>query len=222
MMRDRKTCLSSNIMTGPPSPTQVLFLDYSVLDHIHRVDAERYSGQSATALMALRQAAAVGGIEIWMSRVTSVEMVIGLETPNLSQAKLATASQNDKDKYIIASSMHIRWLTYPANRSDDNYSRVSLTLGSDGLLDWEKAKALENKLALLGVSKKGDAQQVVACVYGRSEDDGRQPVVRWLLSEDGKLRKALNRALAANALGELARIKVLSVKEFVHGRVNEQ
>lgn len=217
-------------MTSPVSPQRVLFLDYSVLDHMHRIDVGTYigtyKGTSAAELTALRQAAVAGDIEVWMSRITSVEMVIGLENPTLTSTKLAAANQNDTDKRAIANLMHVRWLTYPASRSDDwgkdstGYSRIDLTLSSVDP-DWPKAKALEDQL-LLGVAKKGDAQQVVSCVYGKAEDDGRRPAIRYFVSEDGPLIRTLQGAQAANAVGKLVGLQVRSVKAFVNGMANGQ
>lgn len=155
-----------------------------------------------------------------MSRVTSIEMVIGLENPNLTRAKFAAASQNDTEKIEIASSMQVRWLTYPASKSDDPYSRVDLTLRSDDLLDWLKADALEERLLKLPDVSEGDAQQVVSCLYGQAEDGGRRPAIWCFVSEDSNLRTALVNAQAANAVSELVGLQIRSVKEVVDGMTN--
>lgn len=204
-------------MTWSASPSPILFLDYQVLDHMHRLDTDMYDGPSAAELTALRRAAILGAIEVWMSRITLVEMAIGLENPKLNPAKLVAASQRDMDKLAIASSMRVRWLTYPANKSDDTYSREGLTLRSDGLLDWPKAKALEERLLKLPERLDGDVQQVVSCVYGRAEDEGWRPAVKWFVTEDRRLEKVLKSAKAANTLGDLAGIQVCSVRTFVDG-----
>ncbi|WP_447975198.1 hypothetical protein [Nitrospira sp. Kam-Ns4a] len=65
-----------------------------------------------------------------MSKLSPVEMTIGLESlesQKLDPAQLAGAQKNDMDKLAITNSMYVRWLTYPANKSDDNYSSVDLT-----------------------------------------------------------------------------------------------
>jgi hypothetical protein len=208
-------------MTRASSPLRVLFLDYEVLDHMHRIDTCRYTGKSAAELTALRQAAVAGNIQVWMSRVTSVEMAIGLENPKLSPAQLSMASQNDEAKRIIANSMCVRWLTHPASKFNDTYSRANLTLRAAGP-EWLKANALENQLLKLPGVSKGDARQVVSCVYGQAEDDGQQPPIWWFVSEDRELRTALTDAQAANVVSELVGLQVLSVKAFINSIANGQ
>ncbi len=208
------------MMSSPVLPPQVLFLDYQVLDHMCRIETDRYAGTSAAELTILRQATVSGNVEVWMSKVTRAEMAIGLENPKLTPAKSETAKRNDMKKFAIAKSMRVRWLTFPACKSDDTYSRSDLTLRSGGLPDWLKANALEGQLLKLSGVSAGDARQVVSCLYGQAEDDGSLPVIRYFVSEDGPLRMTLANAQAANTVSELAGLQILSVKAFVDGMAN--
>lgn len=200
-------------MTSPIAYLRTLFLDYNVIGDMRRLDTSMYRGTSAIELEALRQAAIAGNIEVWMSSITLVEMAIGLENKDPSSEILVTAKQSDVAKRAISDLMNIRWLTYPASKTNDTYSRTNLTLRTVGP-DWQKANALETKLLQLSGVSPGDARQVVSCVYGQAKTDGRQAAIWAFVSEDGKLRRALTNAQAD--ISELKEFQVFSVKAFMN------
>ena len=130
---------------------RMVFLDLNVLDDMHRIDTGRYTGNSASAMRKLRQTATCGDLEIWMARISEAEMAIGLGNPNLTPDKRSEASYNDEAKSVIASSMHVQWLTYPASTTNDAYSLSNLTMETAGP-HWNQAKNLETRLKQQGIS----------------------------------------------------------------------
>jgi len=200
-------------ISAPPG----ILLDYSVLGRLQNIDSGTYNGRNAEALKRLRDWAISKKIAVWMSKITEIEMVQGLENPNLSPSALEKAKQNDEGKCIMANSMHIQWLTYPASQLNDEYSRLGLTFMLCGDLDlWKRAKILEERfLSFKGVSA-GDARQLVSCIYGVDVITGLRPSIGLFLAEDGPLCRS-QACEEAKKLG----IKILSVKDFLRETSNE-
>lgn len=190
------------------------FLDYQVIDHLQRIADGRYAGMNSSALHHFSELAKTARFELWMARITSVEMLIGLENPKADAVKVAIATKRDKEKLRIAECLGVRWLEYPCARVDDRYSRVDMTFAPDGSTT---ATDFEGWLeALPGVSE-GDARQIVSLTHGHALNDNvsYSPIIKWFLTEDGPLQRSLNSLIGSGRVPELARFKICSVREFI-------
>jgi hypothetical protein len=203
----------------------VIFLNYEVLDHMQRLDDGSYAGKNEKALKKLKKDAASGKYEIWMARITQVEMILGRENPNLDSEKREHINSKDSAKLRIAEEMGVRWLNYPCSGYDDSFSRWDVTFGySDNSERWLSAKELEKRLdIIIPDDNKADSRQVVSLVYGfevKELDDNilvppETPKIGWLVTEDKDLRQALQEAIEAGRLNELAHIRIVCVPELV-------
>jgi len=108
------------------APKIALVLDTSVVDHLHRVDVGTYRGANEPALRRLRASAEQRKIDIWISEITGVEMLHGLENLSSREAARRSAAARDAAKEALMSAMGARRLGYPCSRFDDTYSRLDM------------------------------------------------------------------------------------------------
>ena len=122
-----------------------LALDYSVLDHLQNIQDGTYKGKRELALSRIRAAAECGRVEIWITEITPVEMLHGIEKIIGDEASKELAKARDQTKQAIALAMHARKLAYPDSKLGDSYSRLGMSFRTCGR-DTERAIALEAKL----------------------------------------------------------------------------
>jgi hypothetical protein len=198
-------------MHSPPA----VFIDYQVIDHLHRLDTGRYSGRSADSLRRFRSAAELRTYDLWMAEITQVEMIIGRENPNLHAARLPEILSKDANKLQIASAMGVRWLAYQCSKFNGDYSRLDISFRFAGP-NWEIADALERRLELVSGVSRGDARQIVSLLYGFDVNDATfHPDISWFVTEDEDLRGALPREVAAGRLHDLAGVRIGSVADLL-------
>jgi len=184
-----------------------MVLDYSVLDHLRRIDTGTYSGLHGSALERLRSVAIEGRIAVWIAEISYVEMIHGIE--KLADNKEATgqARQKDAQKRAIADRMHAGRLGYPCSKFDDTYSRWDVSFRFAGP-DSDRASALEARLESVQGISAGDARQLVCCAYPFNGDDVKHPPhLDWFLSEDRALVGAVVSEIQHGRLHELAGIR---------------
>jgi hypothetical protein len=87
-------------------PPLVVFVDYQVIDHLHRLDTGAYRGAHETALRTFRALASAGQYELWMAEITQVEMIIGRENPRLNPDRLPEITRRDDEKLALARSLN--------------------------------------------------------------------------------------------------------------------
>ncbi len=195
----------------------VAFLDYSVIDHLHRLASGTYTGKHGAALHSLEAGAATGKYELWMAEITEVEMIIGRENPKIDQGRVPEFVRKDCEKFAIAEKLGVRWLGYPCSKLGDEYSRLGVSFrlaGPDSLI----AAALERRLEQIAGVSVGDPRQVVSLVHGFDDADvSFRPAIRWLVTEDARLCAALCGEANAGRLPELVNVHIGSVAEFVAG-----
>lgn len=188
-------------------------LDYSVLDHLQRIHAGNYNGRSREPLERIRAAATGRLVEIWITEITLVEMVHGIETADARTRIRALAS--DAEKQTIAEAMFARKLGYPCSRTDDTYSRLDISFRPD-CPDWARAYSLERRLLAISGVSPGDARQLVSCAFPLdSVRPGFSPQLDWLVAEDNRLIKAVIREVNAGNLPELADLKFGTSEDVV-------
>src|SRR5687767_12763313 len=93
-------------MTSNENSRPQIVLDYSVLDHLYRLQVGTYKGPYAHALTRLRTAAEDRRIEVWLCEITPVEMLQGLERLAGSGTAQTVASNRDAEKIAISKAMH--------------------------------------------------------------------------------------------------------------------
>jgi hypothetical protein len=190
------------------------FLDYQVIDHLHRVANGTYKGAHKNALATFQTKALEGEYELWMSEITEVEMIIGRENPKIDAEKAAKLLRKDKEKLSIAKKLGVRWVSYPCGKFDDNYSRLNVSLRFAGP-ESAAADAFERRIEQIANVSAGDARQVVSLVFGVEDPNAFRPMIRWFVTEDQPLHVALRREVQRGALPELAGIRIASVAEFI-------
>ncbi|HNT28123.1 MAG TPA: hypothetical protein PKH10_08090 [bacterium] len=193
-----------------------IFLDYSVIDHLFRIQEGSYNGPHSSALQSLRYLAEKRGIDVWISEITPVEMLLGTEKIELDAKKKEYVAKKDKAKLSILKSMGVRTLGYPCSKFDDDYSRLDLSFRlaeeESGIAD-EVEKQL---LTIPGVSC-GDARQVVSCAFPfDSEKTEIHPRIEWFVAEDLRLIKAINGQIKSGKLGEIAHLKFGCTETFLN------
>jgi hypothetical protein len=195
-------------------------LDYSVLDHLQRIETGTYRGLHRSALERLRDAASAGRIVVWISEICYVEMLHGIEHLPHDAAKRRDAEQKDAKKRAIAERMGARILGYPCSKFDDTYSRWDLSFRFAGP-DSESASALEERLeALRGISR-GDARHLVSCAYPFDGDAAEyHPRLDWFVSEDHDLLEAVTSEIHQGRLPELADIRFGTSEDFAASNVD--
>jgi len=192
-----------------------LFLDYQILDHLLRCDEGRYSGLAGAALNSLRNKAMSQELSVWMSEIAQVEMVHGIKNPRINKETREKAERNDHCKLAIATSMHVRWLSYPCSTTDDEYSLCDLSFRCGGP-EWSEAYALQRNFEQTPGISKGDARHLVSWVFGYQIDRlDYRPTIDSFVSEDEPLRRALLRLKAEDSIPVLATVQVLSVEELI-------
>ncbi|APG23976.1 hypothetical protein [Syntrophotalea acetylenica] len=196
-------------------PSKVAFLDYQVIDHLHRMANGIYKGQHVDALRLFEFEALMGHYELWMAEITQVEMIIGRENPRIDPDRIPEFAQRDQAKLAIAERLGVRWLGYPCSKTDDQYSRLDVSFRIAGP-DWAIAEAFEQRIEQMPGVSVGDARQVASLIYGFDDADvSFRPEIQWLVTEDEPLRAALRREINAGQLTELSQIQVVSVAELV-------
>jgi hypothetical protein len=194
---------------------KVAFLDYQVIDHLHRMSSGTYTGQYAGAFQCFESDALAGQYELWMAEITQVEMIIGRENPRVDRSRIAEFVKKDREKLAIAQRLGVRWLGYPCSKLDDQYSRLDVSFRLAGP-DWPIAEAFERRLEQMPGVSAGDARQVASLVHGFDDANvSFRPAIRWLVTEDASLHAALRRGISAGNLAELSQVQVVSVAEFV-------
>jgi hypothetical protein len=198
-------------------PDQALLgvvLDYSVLDHLGRIQDGSYAGQHTAALSRLRHAAELASVVVWMAEITPVEMIHGIEKVHNQPAKHQTASERDARKVAVARAMNACRLGYPCSKIGDTYSRIGLSFRLAG----EKthlANALEKRLGAVKDVSAGDARQLVCCAFAfDGSDTSFHPRLDWFVSEDERLVRAVRTEQGAGRLPELLQLRIGSASEL--------
>ncbi|MBI3779832.1 MAG: hypothetical protein HY278_02045 [candidate division NC10 bacterium] len=190
-------------------------LDYSVLDHLQRVQDGTYNGTRAEALRRIRAAGEGQRIDVWIAEITPVEMLHGIEKVATDDAKRARAAARDTEKEAIAAAMYARILGYPCSKLDDTYSRLGMSFRLAGP-DTHLAEALERRLLSIKGVSAGDARQLVSCAF---PFDGVQidfhPRLDCFVAEDVDLIRALIAEVAAENLPELRHLTFGTSEEIV-------
>lgn len=189
------------------------FLDYSVIDHLHRAKNGTYLGKHAEALLDLESKAISGRIQVWMSEITEVEMIIGRENLSLAPVRLPYLLRKDADKLSIAKNLGVRWLSYPCSKFDDAYSRLDVSFRFAGP-ESATAEAFERLIERIPHVSPGDARQLASFVYGTEDPDRFRPVMKWFVTEDQPLRSALRSEVQRGNIPELAGINIVAVSEM--------
>lgn len=190
------------------SPLSVA-VDYSVIDHLHRIQSGFGGASDRDALTKVRDAAIAGQLQLWGAEITFVEMIQGVEKLDRSDVRRAAAEARDAAKRALMTTMGMRILAYPCGKYDDEYSLCDLSLRCAGD-DWDEANALEERLRRIPGVDEGDARQLVSCAYPAEADcegSAVRPTLDWFVAADRKMIAAIRRETAAQRLPELARIR---------------
>jgi len=181
-----------------------IYLDLSVIDHLQRIQQSmmEYIGPRRIALQRIRASAERHCVETWISEITHVEMLHGIENVSDDEVKRQEANSKDQEKLIIAKSMFAQILGYPCSKTDDPYSRLDLSFRPDGE---EYADLLEKRLRNIPGISLGDACHLVCCAFPfNSVSPSILPKIDWFIAEDERLIKAVNAQIDARVLPELA------------------
>jgi hypothetical protein len=193
----------------------VVALDYSVLDHLQRIQGGTYSGIRAEALRRIRAAGEGRRLEVWIAEITPVEMLHGIENIAADEAKRTQAAARDKAKEAIATAMGSRTLAYPCSKLGDRYSRLSMSFRLAGP-DSHLAEAFERRLLSIKGVSAGDARQLVSCAFPTDGTDvGFHPQIDCFVAEDVTLVRALQGEVAAGNLSELRHLSIGTSDEIV-------
>ena len=193
----------------------ILFLDYQVIDHLHRLATGSYQGPHAAALRLFESLATDGRYELWMSEISHVEMLHGRENLKLDPAKKKQMIAKDQAKVEIAKRLGVQWLGYPASKLPDPYSRLGVSFRLSGP-STAAANDLESRLEQISGVSPGDVRQVATAIHGfDSNNVEARPSIEWFITEDAPLRTALSTAVSSGKLPELANLRVCSVAELV-------
>lgn len=103
--------LTSGTLRDGDTKTGV-FLDYQVIDHLQRIRCNQDVGSLSPALIPIATLFAERRFDVWMSEISRVEMVQGLQNPALSEQRRAYAKSKDDMKLNVASELGVRWLTH--------------------------------------------------------------------------------------------------------------
>lgn len=192
-----------------------VFADYPIIDHLYRIENNSYNGDSLRELLELKNLCSNGIVKLWMSEITRVEMVLGLENPTINDDIKTIIEERDSEKIKIASELNVGWLTYPCSKTNDTYSRLNISLRTMGD-QWHIANEMEKNLEVYEGISRGDARQFVSCIFGtNSEDLSYTPAVEWFITEDQKMLEALKKLKEDGIVTELERINIASTKEFI-------
>ena len=192
-----------------------LALDYSVVDHLHRISMGAYPGADAAPLLRLRIAAETGVVETWGAEITFVEMFLGIQKVSEREEALRTARAKDEAKQGIMREMRVRRLGYPGSRCGDKYSLLGYSMRCAGP-DTGAAILLEERLRRTPGVSEGDARQLVSCAYpfdGDSLTFGCH--LDWFVTEDARLVRAIKAASPAGAFPELERLRIGTAADVV-------
>lgn len=186
------------------------FLDLSSLDWLQRLEVR---GLDA---LCSKFGESSGGIEWWMSDISRVEMSMGLENLKISKRRRTISALKDRRKLEIAAELGVQWLAFPCGKSNDNYSRSSLSLQTADNR-WLRATTLASKIRGFGISDP-DSKHVVSFVYGLGPQ-GKSPVgTRFLVTEDKPFRFALNRAQESGRVPEIEGYRFVQFADFINSQ----
>lgn len=186
-------------------------LDYSVIDHLYRLEKGVYNGANAPALLRLRNAAETGEVSAWLAEITPVEMLLGRENVMESPETSLRVEGKDERKLEICREMNARFLAYPCSKLDDTYSRLGMSFRLAGP-ESHAANAFEERLLRISGVSAGDARQVTSCAFPTAADDLDAAVkIHWFVAEDAGLIKALR----LTAPPELAHLSVGSSSDWL-------
>jgi len=186
-------------------------VDYSVIDHLYRIETGTYKGANAIALGRFRRAAEGGNIVVWVAEITPVEMLQGREKVMQSPETLEWVSAKDERKVEICRSMNARYLAYPCSKLDDTYSRLGMSFRLAGP-ESHAANAFEERLLTIPDVSPGDARQLTSCAFPVAVDALNSVVkIQWFVAEDALLIAALRQA----RLPELAHVSIGSSSDWL-------
>lgn len=209
------TSVTSPTGSSPSSGLLAVALDYSVLDHLQKLQAGTYNGTRADALGRIRAAGESRRIDVWIAEITPVEMLHGIEKVASDDPKRTRALARDAEKAAIAAAMGARTLGYPCSKFDDTYSRLSMSFRFAGP-DTHLAEALEQRLLSIRGVSPGDARQLVSCAF---PFDGAQidfhPRLDCFVAEDVTLVRVLRAVVVAGNLPELRHLIFGTSEEIV-------
>lgn len=196
-------------------PGLSIVVDYSVIDHLHRIEAGLYQGAHAAPLLQLRAAAETGAIEAWGAEITFVEMFLGIQNVSDQDEAARFAMAKDLAKRAIMRQMLVRRLGYPCSRCDDEYSLIGLTMRCAGT-NTDAAIRLEDRLRKIAGVSEGDARQLASCAYPFDGDSlSFDCALHWFVTEDRRLVRAIAAAVSAGTLPELAHLRFGSSADVV-------
>ena len=191
-----------------------IFLDYQILDHIYRIRMGTYKSSHKLSLQKLKGYAENGKYRFYMSQITKVEMLQGLENPQLMNTEVEKYSEIDTEKLNIANEIDIIWLSYPCSKSNDNYSRSNVSMESSGT-QWAKADRLEGELKRIDGVSPGDARQVVSMKYGTGTSNTTIQF-DWFVSNDNNLVESINKEFKQMRLQELVGTHFGTSSDFIN------
>jgi hypothetical protein len=192
-----------------------VFLDYVIIDHLQSILERTYRGSNESSLLKLKSLGEMRKFQLFMSDITRVEMLHGLEKNSLSKSQIEKYRKRDHAKMKIAENMHVIWLSYPASKTNDTYSRLDLTLRTADS-NWARAYELERELESIDGISLGDARQIVSMKYGGGSKQNDFKII-YYLSEDNDLIKAVNNEFANDRLKALNTIRFEKVTDFISG-----
>jgi len=209
------TSTASSTGSAPQEKRLAVALDYSVLDHLQRIQDGTYTSTRAGALRRIRAAGESRRIDVWIAEITPVEMLHGIEKIAADDAKRARAAARDRTKEAIATAMGARTLAYPCSKLDDTYSRLGMSFRFAGP-DSHLADALERRLLSIKGVSAGDARQLVSCAFpSDGAEVGFHPRLDCFVAEDLDLVRTLKAEVGAGNLPELRHLSMGTSEEIV-------
>lgn len=190
-----------------------VFVDYSILDHLLRVQDGRYTGQYAKILSKIKEHAKKANVQYYVAENSRVEGVIGIQRSLASKEQKQKYKTRDKEKVHIANEMNAIRVPYPCSKTNDEYSLLDLSFRCAGQF-WKDANDFENVLLKVEGMSTGDARQIVSMVYGIKEAESIARI-DYFLAKDDDLIKGINSEKACGKLRELENIEFVSPEDFV-------
>jgi hypothetical protein len=192
-------------------------VDYSVIDHLQRVQAGFGGALHHDALLRVHGAAVVGDVQLWAAEITLVEMTLGIKNLDGRDDRRLVAAANDSAKRALMSAMRMRILAYPCGKCDDQYSLCDGSLRCAGE-DWDDANGLEERLRRVPGIDEGDARQLVSCAFPADADaPPGEPKLDWFVAADRRMIASVKAEIAAQRLPELAHIRFGLVTDIAAG-----
>lgn len=184
-------------------------VDYSVIDHLYRIQVGAGGVVERDGLVRLHNAAVARKIQLWGAEITFVEMIRGIQKLEGHDDRRTFAEAKDAAKRALMDTMGVRILAYPCGKCDDEYSLCDGSLRCAGD-DWAEANVLEERLRCIPGVDEGDARQLVSFAYPaevRVDGPVVHPKLDWFVATDRPMVTGVRSAIAGQRLPELAHIR---------------